>query len=370
MNADRSSSTSVAIIGGGPAGASVAITLARLGVRCMVLEAAAQPGFKVGECLPPTVGPVIDQLGLGESLRNGTHLASYGNRSAWGSPVAIERDFLFSPYGCGWHLDRSLFEVQLSDRSRGEGVDWQSGVRVTNASREDREWVLDAAGPGDHFRLKSAFLVDATGRPARFARQIGARQFRFDQLIGLWNRLEPDGSGTDIDPRTLVESVRSGWWYSSGLPGGSLMVIYFTDRDLIDLSGARAGPDWRKLLDETGHTRRRIRESSRGFFANPRVLPANNARLDRFVGGGWLAVGDAAVAYDPLSSYGITASLAGGIRAGEAIAEFLNNQPRGLKEYASHIEAAYLEYLKMQRDHYLLEQRWPNEPFWRRRAVG
>jgi|HubBroStandDraft_6_1064221.scaffolds.fasta_scaffold113234_2 flavin-dependent dehydrogenase len=370
MNADRSSSTSVAIIGGGPAGAAVAITLARFGVRCMVLEAAAQPGFKVGECLPPTAGPVIDQLGLTEFMRRGGHLPSYGNRSVWGSPVAIERDFLFSPYGCGWHLDRLLFEAQLADQARTHGVDWQSGVRVINVSREENQWVLDAMLLQDRVRLRSAFLVDATGRPGRFARQIGARQLRFDQLIGLWNRLEPNEAGADPDTRTLVESVRSGWWYSSGLPDGSLMVIYFTDRDLIGLSGAGAGSDWEKLLNETDHTRRRVKGSSRGFFANPRVLPANNARLDRFGGEGWLAVGDAAVAYDPLSSYGITASLAGGIRAGEAIANFLNNHPRVLQEYAGHIEAAFLEYLKVRSDHYLLEQRWPDEPFWRRRAVG
>jgi|KBSSwiStaDraftv2_1062776.scaffolds.fasta_scaffold479824_2 hypothetical protein len=50
-----------------------------------------------------------------------------------------------------------------------------------------------------------------------------------------------------------------------------------------------------------------------------RVVTAHSSRLDRVSGDGWLAVDDAAMAFDPLSSQGLTHALASGIRAGEAL---------------------------------------------------
>ena len=55
----------------------------------------------------------------------------------------------------------------------------------------------------------------------------------------------------------------------------------------------------------------------------PRVLPAETSRLDRIAGPGWLALGDAAAAYDPLSSYGIGSAMGSGFYAGQAIADSL-----------------------------------------------
>jgi 2-polyprenyl-6-methoxyphenol hydroxylase-like FAD-dependent oxidoreductase len=52
----------VAIIGGGPAGAVAALTLARLGVTVALLDAGTRHSL-VGETLPPAIRPVLDRLG-------------------------------------------------------------------------------------------------------------------------------------------------------------------------------------------------------------------------------------------------------------------------------------------------------------------
>src|SRR5437870_11751277 len=99
----------VAIAGGGPAGAVAARVLARRGGRAVVLEAGAGPALQVGEALPPSVAPLLRHLGLEAFLEADGHLRSQGNRSHWGSEQAAESPFLANPYGAGWHVDRRRF---------------------------------------------------------------------------------------------------------------------------------------------------------------------------------------------------------------------------------------------------------------------
>ena len=55
----------VIVVGGGPAGASTAWHLARLGVDVTVLDRARFPRDKVcGDCLNPDCWPVFDRLGV------------------------------------------------------------------------------------------------------------------------------------------------------------------------------------------------------------------------------------------------------------------------------------------------------------------
>src|SRR5689334_24831961 len=60
----------VAIAGGGPAGSSAAILLARRGLRVAVIEKARFPRRKVcGEFISAAAWPLLDAMGVGERLR-------------------------------------------------------------------------------------------------------------------------------------------------------------------------------------------------------------------------------------------------------------------------------------------------------------
>jgi flavin-dependent dehydrogenase len=79
-------------------------------------------------------------------------------------------------------------------------------------------------------------------------------------------------------------------------------------------------------------------------------------------GEGWLAIGDAAAALDPLSSHGIAAALAGGIEAARAIVE------GSTERYERSIDASWTAYVSMRRAFYAAERRWSGTPFWQRRT--
>src|SRR6185369_1865372 len=85
------------------------------------------------------------------------------------------------------------------------------------------------------------------------------------------------------------------------------------------------------------------------------------------VGDRWLAVGDAACTFDPLSSQGVMKALRSGIDAAEAIRRHLSGDARALSVYADRVATAYDDYLDTRSAYYAMEQRWPDAPFWRHR---
>jgi flavin-dependent dehydrogenase len=87
------------------------------------------------------------------------------------------------------------------------------------------------------------------------------------------------------------------------------------------------------------------------------------------MGDGWLAVGDAAFSFDPLSSQGILTALYSGMKAGEALVEHLSGNPDALANYDHRLAAIYNAYLRNRSMYYMLEARWAERPFWRRRRV-
>jgi flavin-dependent dehydrogenase len=91
-------------------------------------------------------------------------------------------------------------------------------------------------------------------------------------------------------------------------------------------------------------------------------FPAPSYCLDRVGGDHWLAIGDAASAYDPITSHGICKALANGWLAAQVISGQSSQEG-----YTGSVQAAYRRYLAQRRHLYGLEQRWPDSPFWKRR---
>ncbi len=343
------------------------MSLARQGLRPVVFEVAPEPQAKVGECLPPASAPLLNRLGLTARMLEGPHLRSYGNRSCWGSEQPLERDFIFSVHGAGWHLNRRCFEDLLARVAVESGVEWHYASRMTAIRWLNRRWEFTVEKSGEKQDNNADFLVDATGRRASLARRLGARRVYDDQLVGLVSHLEPVGGSGTTDTFTLVEAVPSGWWYSALLSDGRLVVVYLTDHDLPEFRVARQSEGWWEMLSQTRSSWFRVRKHGYRPSMPPRILPANSARLTAILGERWLAVGDAAAAYDPLSSHGITTAMGSGFYAAWAIADLLDGHAEAGPAYLSILEKAYAIYLEEQHECYASEQRWPGHPFWSRR---
>jgi flavin-dependent dehydrogenase len=211
----------------------------------------------------------------------------------------------------------------------------------------------------DGATLAAACVIDATGRRASIAKRSGARRTRDDGLIALyaWAR------GADAeDERTLVESVPDGWWYTAPLPARERVVVLHVDGS----EAHRARREFRERLAATKHVRAVVEPEG---LSRPHAVEACGARLDAFVGRGWVAVGDAALSFDPIAAQGIFNALYTGMKAGEAVDAALRGDPSGLSAYARRLEEIRAAYVERRVHVYELEPRFASSPFWARRQA-
>lgn len=352
------------VAGGGPAGATAARRLAQAGLRVVLTDASPSDEAKVGEALPPAARPVLHDLGLWEGFCEDGHLPCPGTDSAWGSPVVASTDFVFDPNGHGWHLDRPRFDAFLRAEAVAAGVELRRRTALTRAARAPGgRWKVSL---DDRTVLSSRWLIDATGRRCAVARRHGAGRRALDRTIAVVGRLEARSSSaaTDTMARTLVEAVPDGWWYCTLVPGARQVAAYVSDRDLLP-SSARTTEGFRILLQTTEVVARRL--TGYALTAPPRQVAAGTAVTDPPAGEGWIAVGDAAAAFDPLSSQGLLTALSTGMAAADAVQAELHGHP-AVEEYVARVQGIVDAYLRNLAHFYGLERRWPDRPFWRRRS--
>lgn len=329
--------------------------LAGAGVAVVVVERSAYDGIRIGETLPPEVRLVLERLGVWDRFQADGHIPSPGILAAWGRPDPYANDFIMNPFGCGWRVDRNRFDSMLACGARVAGAAVLTGAAVDRCVRgPGGSWDLAIRSGDGTSSVSAGFVVDATGRSSSsFGRSLGARRVVYDRMVALVGVMAPASGATEVDRRALIEATADGWWYSAWLPDGRLVLSFQTDAG----PGLRAR--WGEWLAGAPETAARAAQATGG---DVRVVTANSHRSEPVTGDGWVAVGDAAAAHDPLCGLGIHWALESGIAGAEAIAT-----PSATAAYALDMHERFDRYLAARTVYYRAEDRWPDAPFWRRR---
>lgn len=369
LNARRPVSVDVAVVGSGPAGSALSILLADSGINVMMIDETGRPRREFGECLPAAAKPMLTTLGLWSQFLRDGHLPCYGTRSYWGSDEARELDYREESLDCSWHLDRYVFNGMLLARARALGVSVCSPTRITGVERKkDGTWRLALTSPQDQWMSKARFVVDASGTSSSFASRLGVNRRVKDRLVVLSSILEGPMGHRDKDPDTYstVEAVDSGWWYSALVPENRRIASFITDADLVSKK-APIGKHWLAKLKSSVWTRNHLKSHGYQMGSGPNWRHAGSSRLDQFSGKGWLAVGDAAFACDPLCSQGITGPLLSAFHAKDTITTLFRGNHEALASYAGLMDLTFEDYLALRGSIYTRENRWPKTSFWTRR---
>jgi flavin-dependent dehydrogenase len=171
----------VLVVGGGPAGSTIATLLARRGRRVVVVEKDRHPRFHIGESLLPLNLPLFERLGVKDAVER---IAMLKHGAQFNSPEhgkSIMYDFadqLDPSWPYAYQVRRSVFDELLLQHCAANGAEVIEGTRVTEVDFGSRAAVLVTARGEDGAtrRWQAQFLVDASGRDTFLAGKLGIKR--------------------------------------------------------------------------------------------------------------------------------------------------------------------------------------------------
>ena len=336
----------ILVLGAGTAGCAAAVFLRQLNFEVVLADRQPFPDstgtFKIGESLSPDATTLLQQLGIWEAFCAGPHLKCYGNLSYWHSEKATHHDFLQHPIGHGWHLGRLAFDQMLLKKAIDAGAEFLPQTQIRSFKFEEEQWKLFLQSTDSEKDLSVDFIVDASGRNSWLPRQLGIDRLYEAEQLALVTFLEI--SPEFEDTRTLVETTDKGWWYTAPIPGNRMTAVFFYSPDQLKLPGQPGAEEWKKLLNESLHTAKRIEQAEGQLITEPTTVAAHSSILEALHGPGWVAVGDAALTYDPIAAHGITMALTSARDAAKALSQHFEGNPKALAFYEAVLWAAFQRY--------------------------
>jgi flavin-dependent dehydrogenase len=299
--------TDVLVAGAGPAGATVARLLALRDCKVVAVDPFC-PGVERLEILAPSTCRLIAAAGLGQIFQDPSIARPcLGIRRRWGTSRAQNEDFFCRPGGQGFVIDRRPFDQALRAAACAAGVRFVRG-RVKAAGTSPRHATVEVLEQNGEVTIESEIVIEATGRVAAVAGYLGVHRIFMQRLLAE-KLASPDLAPSASGPVWLkVDGDPDGWSYSV------------------------SGPDGRQESWEVFHPGRRSPDRN-APQCGPRV-DASSARLTSVAGEGWMAVGDAALSFDPVTSQGLANAFSTAIAAAGYVLSSLDSDRLASAEYS------------------------------------
>lgn len=380
MGTEINKDVDIVIIGGGVTGCTAGIALAQ-SHSVILIDKLSEPPERIGECLPPAARRILKRLDLLDGLekpslanKKDLYLENIGMQSYWGNEQVQIVDHLRNPDGFGWHLNRQAFETHLRETALQRGVNCIWPVKLQDAHYNDHYWHLtakttDELSKDKTFRFTAKFVIDASGRQSCFARKLGIGRLLYDKLIACWATLP----NSETNKMSTISAGELGWWYSAPLPSNKRVLTLQTDSDLIDRRSVKKSDQFIELAS-ANRQMAKILERNEGKIEFHQTAAANTTRLCQVAGQQWVALGDAAMSLDPLSSQGMFNGMAGALQLteliiGSGLMRHLNSTKTAQfqTDYTYQMDQIWGHYLKHKKIFYRQEMRWKESAFWKRR---
>ncbi|MCY4094955.1 MAG: NAD(P)/FAD-dependent oxidoreductase [Gammaproteobacteria bacterium] len=297
----------IAVIGGGPAGSTIAALLAQRGFEVQLYEAARFPRTHIGESLLPATIEALELSGAAERVRAAGFTVKNGATMAWGVD-----DELWTWYfretnkvqTYAYQVNRDEFDQILLEHASKSGANVHEDSRVQRVCFDGNT----AIGVEVEGEVRPAsYVIDATGQHSLVANQQDAKTWDDDfKNLAVYRyfhggrHMSGDASGN-----ILVESVADGWIWKIPLKDDVSSVGVVADRDTATTAiRAQTIDVWFKDVIESS-------EYTASFLADAQAITPCSATRDwsyeteRFAGPRHCLIGDAACFIDPLFSTGV-----------------------------------------------------------------
>ncbi len=363
----------VVVIGGGPAGSSVAALLAKAGIEVVLLEKARFPRNQVGESLIPHFWKFADLTGVSDKIEREGFVTKAGGIIAWNGKI---HQIAFSRFGYrrpALHVERDRFDVillrhaeslgaQVFEQVSAREIDLSSEQQVVvhyhdkRADRKSRPFRRKRNGTDNDYpkgqrqgwrrSIACRIVVDASGPSSLLANQLDIRRSISSRLkfIALWGYfknaryLGMDGKSygpeqlTEVKPATLVQSYQDGWiWHIILRNSASVGMVIHTDR----LKGMDNDGRKRFFLD-TLHGLpylQKLLAPAKFIDGSIRFRPDYSYYSTQPCGANHYCIGDAAGFVDPIYSHGVQNAFYNAATAAAAIQATLHD-PKNRERYS------------------------------------
>jgi flavin-dependent dehydrogenase len=354
--------TEVCVVGGGPAGATLARSLALLGHEVCLVERADFPRSHVGESLPSSILSLLDVLGVRERVEAASFLRPDRAIVRW----AAATDHLKSQPGePGFQVDRGPFDRILLEAAANAGVQiLQPAAARPPYQNASGQWQIPVRRSREALTIRAAFLADASGRRRWLPGTVSRCSAPTLALYGYWRDAEIEGV------ETRVEAASEGWFWGAPLPDGTFNATVFLDPDRCAAAGRRELERfYRSLLAGStllggclhGRLCGGVVACSASCYADPEPVTQS-----------WIRVGEAAFSIDPLSSQGVQTAIGSGLQACRVVHTLLTapeHAGAAMEFYRSRQAEIVAQHQSLAAAYYAEPKEWGDRPFWRRRAT-
>jgi flavin-dependent dehydrogenase len=325
----------VAILGGGPTACTLAILLARKGIRTAIFHVPKQATLIVGESTVPAIVPILRLLGVEDEVRGYSELKPGATVNM--SPT---QNFYFhfdrinnGLPGYAYNVPRDRFDATLLNAARKAGVKIiETAAKVEKIPGTDKIKLGDEslAATENYFSGQPDLIVDATGRLRLLPKLLG--------IAGREGGRKDTALFAHVDRALLdfkghVHSTRldHGWSWRIPLPGRVSVGIVIPSEHLPRF-GATKEERYDNLLEQDSVLSRVAVDSKR---LTPVMEHANYQLVsERIIGDGWVLVGDTAGFIDPVFSSGLLIGMQGAVMLARTIQK---GSPRDFQHYQEEV---------------------------------
>jgi halogenation protein CepH len=310
----------VIVVGGGPAGSTLAALVAMQGHRVVVLEKEKFPRHQIGESLlPSTIHGICRLTGVLDEIEKAGFVRKRGGTYRWGAnPGTWTFSFsvspkIPSPVSYAYQVERSKFDSILLNHARKMGADVRENSSVTavlhGEERVSGVSYIDADG-NDH-TIHAKYVMDASGNKSRIYKEVGGSRkysdfFRSIALYGYFEggkRLPPPNSGN-----ILSAAFDSGWFWYIPLSESLTSVGAVVRRELAEKVQGDPELALMALIEECPMIREYLQGAKRittGEYGQLRTRKDYSYHNTKFWRPGMALIGDAACFVDPVFSTGV-----------------------------------------------------------------
>jgi flavin-dependent dehydrogenase len=314
------------VIGGGPAGSTVAAILASKDRRVVLLEKEKFPRYHIGESLIPYTYFPLKRLGMIEQMKRSHFPKKYSVQFVSISGKQSQPFYFFQQLhheaADTWQVLRSEFDQMLLNNARAKGAEVLEETLVKETIEENGavSGVVAIGKNGDAVEFRAPITIDATGRDAFTLGRRGwkVRDPRLNK-IAVWTYYKGAmrDPGIDEGATTVAYVPDKGWFWYIPLPEDVVSVGIVAEKDYL----YRDSRDLKTIFHREAAVNKWIEQhlAAGKQIGEYRVTGEYSYRSRYCAADGLLLIGDAFAFLDPVFSSGVFLALRSGEMAADAV---------------------------------------------------